>query len=181
MKKANEKADPRRKRRAMTEVELAKLLDVARQRPLLDAMTVRRGARKGQLVANVRPEVRQKLGRLGRERALIYKTLVLTGLRRAELGSLTAGQLVLDCPMPYVVLRSEDEKNREGSEILVRPDLAAVAVSADSRSPALAIAGRGSAAIRLRMRGPPTPVLPRLYSSVPHKFNTIRSLKRCTI
>jgi site-specific recombinase XerC len=41
--KANEAADPRRKRRAMTEAELSRLLDVASRRPLLDALTVRRG------------------------------------------------------------------------------------------------------------------------------------------
>ena len=46
--KADEKADPRRRRRSMTEAELVRLLDVARGRPLLEAMTVRRGKRKGQ-------------------------------------------------------------------------------------------------------------------------------------
>ena len=45
--KANVKADPRRPRRAMDETELVTLLDVARRRPLLEAMTVRRGERKG--------------------------------------------------------------------------------------------------------------------------------------
>jgi hypothetical protein len=44
--KANEAADPR-KRRAMTEGELVRLLDVARRRPLLEAETVRRGKKKG--------------------------------------------------------------------------------------------------------------------------------------
>ncbi len=37
VKKADEKADQRRKRRVMTEDELTKLLEVARRRPLLDA------------------------------------------------------------------------------------------------------------------------------------------------
>ncbi len=46
--KANEAADPRRRRRAMTEDELTRLLDVARRRPLLEAQTVRRGKRKGE-------------------------------------------------------------------------------------------------------------------------------------
>src|SRR5262249_23159807 len=49
--KANEKADPRRQRRAMFEAELVRLLDVPRRRPLLDAMTVRRGKRKGEAFA----------------------------------------------------------------------------------------------------------------------------------
>ena len=45
--KADEKADPRRTRRAMTEAELVRLLDVARRRPLLEAMTVRTGQAEG--------------------------------------------------------------------------------------------------------------------------------------
>src|SRR5262249_50822724 len=87
--KADERADPRRRRRAMTEDELVRLLDAARNRPLRDALTVRRGRRKGEALADVRPDVRGRLDAAGRERALIYKTLVLTGLRKGELASLT--------------------------------------------------------------------------------------------
>jgi integrase len=123
--KANEKADPRRLRRAMTQAELVRLLDVARQRPLLDALTVRKGKRKGERYAKVRPEVRERLELLGRERALIYKTLVLTGLRKGELASLTVGQLHLDEPVPFAALDAADEKNRQGNEIPLRDDLAA--------------------------------------------------------
>ena len=46
------------------------------------------------------PEFVEKLERLGWERALIYKTLVLTGRRRKELASLTVGQMELDGEMP---------------------------------------------------------------------------------
>src|SRR5262245_29409434 len=123
--KANEKADPRRQRRAMVEPELLKLLAVARERPLLEALTVRKGPRKGERYANVRPEVRERLELLGRERALIYKTLVLTGLRKGELESLTVVQLHLDDPVPFAALDAADEKNREGNEIPIRDDLAA--------------------------------------------------------
>ena len=63
--KADANADCRRKRRALNEDELRRLLDVARRRPLEDAMTVRRGPKKGQLTANLRPEVRERLERLG--------------------------------------------------------------------------------------------------------------------
>jgi hypothetical protein len=59
--KANEQADPRRHRRAMTEPELVKLLAAARERPLLEALTVRKGPRKGERYADVRPEVRARL------------------------------------------------------------------------------------------------------------------------
>jgi integrase len=123
--KANEKADPRRQRRAMSENELARLLSVARERPLLDALTVRKGLRKGERYAHVRPEVRERLKQLGRERALIYKTLVLTGLRKSELASLTVSQLCLDDALPYLSLDAADEKNREGNDLPLRDDLAA--------------------------------------------------------
>jgi integrase len=123
--KANEKADPRRRRRAMDGDELARLLAVARERPLLDALTVRKGARKGERYANVRPEVRDRLCRLGRERALLYKTLVLTGLRKGELAALTVGHLRLDERVPYIGLDARDEKNREGNDIPLRDDVAA--------------------------------------------------------
>ena len=123
--KANEKADRRRQRRALTEDELVRLLNVARERPLLEALTVRRGKRKGETNANVRPEVRARLELLGRERALIYKTFVLTGLRKGELAYLTVGQLSLETPIPFVTLNAAEEKNRQGSEVVFRADLAA--------------------------------------------------------
>ncbi|MGA2064817.1 MAG: hypothetical protein ABSG86_07605 [Thermoguttaceae bacterium] len=123
--KAAEDVDQRRQRRALAEDELRRLLDVARRRPLLDAMTVRRGKRQGEAVAVLREETRRRLEWLGRERALIYKTLVLTGLRKGELASLTVGQLVLDADPAYLVLDAADEKNREGSTIPLRADLAA--------------------------------------------------------
>jgi len=122
--KANEKADPRRQRRSMTEAELVTLLAVAKDRPLLDALTVRRGKRKGERCADVRPEVRARLEWIGRERRLTYKTLVLTGLRKGELTSLTVGQLHLDGAVCFASLDAADEKNRQGSEIILRDDLA---------------------------------------------------------
>ncbi|MFN7429047.1 MAG: tyrosine-type recombinase/integrase [bacterium] len=93
---ADQRADTRRQRRALTEEELARLLDAAQRRPLADAMTVRRGKAKGKPLANLSPETREDLLRIGRERALIYKTLVLTGLRKGEMASITVGQVDLD-------------------------------------------------------------------------------------
>jgi integrase len=66
-----------------------------------------------------------RLERLGRERALIYKTAVLTGLRKGELASLTVASLDLDAEPPYLTLECADEKNREGNSIPLRSDLAA--------------------------------------------------------
>ncbi|MCX7425091.1 MAG: hypothetical protein NTW96_05610 [Planctomycetia bacterium] len=48
--KADEAADPRRQRRALTETELTALLDVARRRPLVDAMTIPRWDERGRTV-----------------------------------------------------------------------------------------------------------------------------------
>ncbi len=125
MSKANEKADPRRQRRALTEKELIRLLEAARQRPLLEAMIIRRGKRKGQALARLSDETRQSLERLGWERSLMYKMLVLTGLRKGELASLTVGQMELtDSGVSYVVLKPQDEKNGRGAEIPIRGDLA---------------------------------------------------------
>src|SRR5690606_19815479 len=106
-----------------TESELVKLLEVARQRPLLEAMTVRRGKRKGQAGANLSAATRKRLEQLGLERALIYKMLVLTGLRKDELATLTVGPLELDGPAPHAQLEAANEKNREGNAIALRADL----------------------------------------------------------
>ena len=52
--KAAEDVDPRRQRRALTEDELRRLLDVTRRRPLEDRLTVYKGPRKGQRYAKLR-------------------------------------------------------------------------------------------------------------------------------
>lgn len=108
----------------MTNDEIIRLLDAARRRPLVEALIIRRGKDKGKPLANVTDETRVQFDRLGRERALIYKTLVLTGLRKGELTSITASQLRFEGPVPYIVLDAKDEKNRQGSEIPIRADLA---------------------------------------------------------
>jgi len=149
--KVDEKADPRRQRRALTEDELRRLLIVARLRPLADFGrptqkteaddgTPKRAnwtrapltfdglvdaAARGRARLAKRPDFIAELEHRGRERALIYKALVLTGLRKGELASLTVGQLDLDAEQPYAALNAADEKNRHGSDIPLRADLAA--------------------------------------------------------
>ena len=111
--KADEDADPRRKRRSMTEEELTRLLFVTSHRPLaergrvakrkdkgeirrkrdtwntvpLDVHSITAAVERARLRLKKRPDVIARLIRLGRERALIYKMLVLTGLRKGELAS----------------------------------------------------------------------------------------------
>jgi integrase len=149
--KADERADRRRARRALTEDELRRLLIVARLRPLADFgrpvqrttaapdhpkranwtrqahtfATIAEAADRGRAALAKRPDFIAELEHRGRERALLYKALLLTGLRKGELASLTVGQLDLDAAQPYAVLNAADEKNRRGSDIPLRADLAA--------------------------------------------------------
>ncbi len=123
--KADERADPKRRRRALTEAELNRLLDVAQARPLKEARTIRRGKNKGLLERELRPEAVAHLEAVGRERVLIYRTLVLTGLRLDELRSLTVAQLDLTPGAEFIHLEAKNEKNGSGSAIPLRSDLAA--------------------------------------------------------
>jgi len=116
--------DPTRQRRALNGSELQKFLDSARSRPLINAMTIRRGKDKGKLKANLRESTRHRLERLGHERALIYKTYLLTGLRKGELATLEVRQLELSGSTSYLCLHIADEKNRKGTQIPLRTDLA---------------------------------------------------------
>lgn len=148
--RANERADVRRQRRAMTQEELSRLLKVARWRPLADygratlakpkeecrgRATWRReeltietidravAAARERLAGN--PEFIAECEQTGRGRALVYKTLLLTGLRKGELASLTVGSLRLDeASTPMLELAAADEKNGQGSLIPLPRDLA---------------------------------------------------------
>ncbi len=122
--KADQKADPRRKRRALTEDELTRLLSVARTRPLTDARLVRRGKNKGKALAELSDEAVTRLTTLGRERALLYKTLILTGLRVNELRTLAVRNLDLTAGGESIRLDARTEKNRAGSSLPLRTDLA---------------------------------------------------------
>lgn len=147
---ADETCDRRRMRRALTEDEVHRLLTAARLRPVaeLGRPTVQRpkGQRKGRrtwyradLTFDMLPAATERgrrylqdapdrlaeLERLGRQRSLIYKTMVLTGLRKGELASLTVGQVELDAPRPYAELLAKDEKAGRGAMIPLRDDLVA--------------------------------------------------------
>ena len=152
MRKLDESSDPRHKRRALTEDEINRLLYVARRRPLAefgrptlrlpDAET--RGRRKWTKQALTldnlepcleraratladNPQFLARQERLGWERMLIYKTLLLTGLRKGELASLTVGDLDLSPEAGRVArltIRAIEAKAGESAEIPLRADLA---------------------------------------------------------
>jgi integrase len=149
--RADEKSDPRRKRRAMTEDELRQLLFIARHRPLAELgreviKTLKEsedGKRRGNwfmgrlTISNIDaaeqrarlkmsddPDRIVRIEYAGRERELVYKAFVLTGLRKSELQSITVAQVDLDADPPCLLLYAGDEKNRHGSNIQLRSDLA---------------------------------------------------------
>ncbi|MCO6046175.1 hypothetical protein NG895_19930, partial [Aeoliella sp. ICT_H6.2] len=145
--KLNEATDIRRQRRSLTTNELARLLYAARWRPLaergrksvpadnpkgrkswklapLTLATLDDCVERARTKLTDKPEQLAELECLGRQRALIYKTLVLTGLRRGELGSLTIGSVVLDMAAPYLVLDAANAKNHQRAELPLRRDLA---------------------------------------------------------
>jgi integrase len=150
--RADPKVDRRHQRRALTEAELMRLLTVARLRPLaefgreitptkadpklpprsratwkrepLTFEDIDAAVERAREALKENPDLTARLVRTGHERALMYKTLVLTGLRKGELASLTIGQLEFGGPVAYAVLNAADEKNRQGSDIPLRADVA---------------------------------------------------------
>jgi len=119
-----EESEPARKRRPLTEGEIARLLKAAQERPLLDALTIRRGKNKGKPLAKVSDQERRRLERLGQERALVYKFMMLTGLRRGEVASLTIGALCLDEANHYVHVEGKHAKSGRAATLPLRGDLA---------------------------------------------------------
>ena len=79
-------------------------------------MTLRTGPNKGEPLAKVAEHRKPALALLGRERAMIYKTLVLTGLRADELRTLECRDLSFG-DVPFVKLRHSNEKSRKGSTV----------------------------------------------------------------
>jgi len=71
------------------------------------------------------PERIPELEQLGRERQLIYATMLTTGLRKKELASVKFRNLELDCEPAFITLDAANEKDREGNSIPLRADVAA--------------------------------------------------------
>ena len=97
---------------------------MGRSRTTADACRKAAGQRR-KTASRKRPDFIAELEHRGRERALTYKMLVLTGLRLNELRSLTVGQLELEGRVAFAVLAPADEKAGRGAEIPLRPDLVA--------------------------------------------------------
>ncbi len=146
--KADVRSDRRRVRRALTEDELRRLLKAARLRPVaergretvslppeekkgrstwryreLTFETLDAAYERGQEALAGSPDYLAKRERLGLERMLIYKTMVLTGLRLGELANITVGRLHLDGRQPHAELLAKDAKAGQRALIPLRGDL----------------------------------------------------------
>jgi integrase len=118
------KGDAVRVRRALTPEQLQAVLDVTRRRPVDEFSLIRHGKRKGEM-GELQPHVRERLVMMGRERALIYKMAIYTGLRRGEIAALKPCHLHLDAaPYPYVNLPGPETKNKEDARLLLVPSFA---------------------------------------------------------
>jgi site-specific recombinase XerD len=146
--KADEHGDRRRVRRALAEDEIARLLKAAQLRPIAELgresipkpSSERKGRstwRKAELTFETlnaayargldlladQPKRIAELTFLGRRRALMYRMMICTGLRKSELASLTVGQVHLDRHHPCAELFAKDEKAGRGAMIPLRTDL----------------------------------------------------------
>jgi integrase len=122
--RANQDADRRHVRRALTPEEFDRLVRATRERPVRDFELSRRGVNRGQRTKRLSPVMRTRLEYLGRERALVYLVMATTGLRRGELARLSVGNLELAGPRPCVRLQAADTKNRRADTVPLRQDVA---------------------------------------------------------
>jgi integrase len=120
-----------KERRALTVEQIQKLLDAARSRPLIQfheryGTGVKATVRQKERAQKYRDAAEAKYRMLGRERALIYKTAVYTGLRAGEIGSLTPHHLELDAkPFPRLQIPGKYTKNNQPARLLILPTFAA--------------------------------------------------------
>ena len=133
--------------RPLTEKELERLLRIALWRPLAEyGRAVPQESSSGasppcftpltidtldELVVRGRQQFKDKPGQIARlrrqgwQRAIIYKTLALTGLRRSEMVSLKTGMVRLKRRSPVLRVGAKADDESAGSVIPLRADLAA--------------------------------------------------------
>jgi integrase len=93
--------------------------------PCHGRLIIRRGKNKGKLLAKVRKEIKHQLHRSGLERVLIYRFMMMTGLRKGEVASLPVEAVTLDAEQPCVHIQGKHAKSGRSAVLPLRPDLAA--------------------------------------------------------
>lgn len=66
----------------------------------------------------------ERFGMAGLERMLLYTTAIQTGLRSAELRSLTRARLFLEGKTPFITAKAGSTKNRKDARQFIQPELA---------------------------------------------------------
>ncbi|MBX9582228.1 MAG: tyrosine-type recombinase/integrase [Gemmataceae bacterium] len=119
-----------KERRALAVEQVQKLLDAARARPLAAfheryGTAVKPTVRQKERAQGKRDATVAKYARLGRERALVYKTAVFTGLRLGEIAALRPCHLELTHkPFPRVEVPGKLTKNGKPAKLLLVPSFA---------------------------------------------------------
>ena len=116
--KADEDADPRRHRRALSPDELARLVDAAKNAP------GRRPERRGEGDGSSAKRPAERLS--GRDRADLWLILAGTGLRVGEVKKLTVADIRLDAVPPHVRIPASVAKSRREQTVPLRSDLVAI-------------------------------------------------------
>ena len=115
---------PRHPRRALTQNELARLLEATLRRPLLEVQKIRTGKNKGKPWGKVSEGVREEKVRVGRERRICYLFAYWVGLRRSEIRALLWDDVDLDTDPPRIHLRAEATKSKRADTQIIHPQLA---------------------------------------------------------
>jgi integrase len=118
VKKVDQDADPRRRRRALTPDELTRLIQAAGNAP--DRPQTRR--REGDTQSTGRPAERLT----GAARGDLYAFLAGTGLRVGEVKQLTVADVRLDAVPPHIRIPAAVAKSRKEQTVPLRSDLAAL-------------------------------------------------------
>ena len=120
-----------KERRALSVQQIQKLLDAARTRPLTAfhdryGTEVKPTVRQRERAQKKRNDAMATLIAVGRERALVYKTAVYTGLRLGEIASLRPCHLELDRKaFPRLQIPGKLTKNSQQARLLLVPAFAA--------------------------------------------------------
>lgn len=119
-----------KERRALAVEQIQKLLDACRARPLAEfheryGTKVKDTVRQKERAQLARNAAEAKMRLRGRERALIYKTAVYTGLRAGEIGTLKPHHLELNRrPFPRMEIPGKLTKNNQQARLLLVPAFA---------------------------------------------------------
>lgn len=125
LKRINQRAvRATRTRRALDLESVAKLLDAAERRPLMELQIIRTGPKRGELAANVSDRAAAKARQMGRERRIAYLLAFFARLRRSEIKALLWRDIHLDTIPAKIALRAKTTKSKRADSVPLHAQLA---------------------------------------------------------